>query len=480
LKKQFVINLILLVVLNLLIKPFWVFGIEREVQNLVGAEQYGFYFSLFNFSILMNMLLDMGITNYNQRHIARDHNRLKSALSGFIGMKLMLSLVYVVFGFAVGYLIGYDWNQLYLLAFLLINQVFISFIQYWRSNISGLHLFITDSLLSVLDKSLMIIICSILLFIPSYRNQFEIEWFVYGQTIAYAVAWCVAALVVLYHSGKLKIQLNWKESITTIRKTAPYALLVLLMALYNRIDSVMLERMLPDGKAQAGIYAQAFRILDAGAMFGVLFAGLLLPMFSRMLKKNEAVTDLLRLASKLIIMPALAVWCVSHFYSHPISDLLYHNHVVETSKLLPVLMGSFVFICTSYIFGTLLTANGSLKALNQMAAAGLLLNIILNWIFIPKMQALGAAYTSFATQGATAIMQLLIAIRIFRFSINWSLIVRLMVFAILIFGISYFTTSLENWGYSLMVIIVSGLLFSFLLQLLNMKELLSFLSKTEK
>ena len=70
-----------------------------------------------------------------------------------------------------------------------------------------------------------------------------------------------------------------------LKKSYPYAILTLLMASYNRFDAILLERLLPNGSQQAGIYAQAFRILDAAAMFALLFAGLLLPMFSKMIKK---------------------------------------------------------------------------------------------------------------------------------------------------------------------------------------------------
>jgi len=49
----------------------------------------------------------------------------------------------------------------------------------------------------------------------------------------------------------------------------PFALLVLLMSFYNRIDPVLIERLLPAplGEEQSGVYAQAFRLLDAGQKF---------------------------------------------------------------------------------------------------------------------------------------------------------------------------------------------------------------------
>jgi O-antigen/teichoic acid export membrane protein len=46
-----------------------------------------------------------------------------------------------------------------------------------------------------------------------------------------------------------------------LKKSAPFALLVLMMTFYYRIDSVMLERMLPNGSEQSGIYAMGFRFL---------------------------------------------------------------------------------------------------------------------------------------------------------------------------------------------------------------------------
>jgi O-antigen/teichoic acid export membrane protein len=58
----------------------------------------------------------------------------------------------------------------------------------------------------------------------------------------------------------------------------------------------MLERMLDNGARQAGIYAQSFRLMDAANMIAYLFAGLLLPMFSHMIKERAEIISLLRLA----------------------------------------------------------------------------------------------------------------------------------------------------------------------------------------
>ena len=58
-QKKFISNLILLALLNLVIKPVAIFGIDVTVQNRVGSEDYGLYFSLLNFTYLFNILLTL-------------------------------------------------------------------------------------------------------------------------------------------------------------------------------------------------------------------------------------------------------------------------------------------------------------------------------------------------------------------------------------------------------------------------------------
>ena len=57
-----------LIVLNLLVKPVWIFFIDRQVQNIVGHELYGKYFALLNLSYVLYFLSDAGLSSMlNQR-----------------------------------------------------------------------------------------------------------------------------------------------------------------------------------------------------------------------------------------------------------------------------------------------------------------------------------------------------------------------------------------------------------------------------
>lgn len=470
-KRKFITNLLLLLFLNVLIKPFWIFGIDRTVQNMVGNESYGLYFSLLNFSMLLNILLDLGITSYNNKNIAQHHQLLKKHISNIVGLKFLLAGLYALVCLIAALVIGYREIQLHLLIFLVLNQFLISFTLYLRSNISGLHLFRTDSLLSVLDRTLMILICSVLLFTNITGHTFRIEWFVYAQSAAYLTTSLITFGVVLAHTGKLKFNFDRRFFMVFLKKSYPYALLILLMSFYNRIDSVMLERLLTDGKEQAGIYAQAFRLLDAVSMFGVLFAGLLLPIFARMIKQKEDIGSMVQFSFLLLFVPAIIISLSSGFYNHELMVLLYYSHSELSASILRLLMVSFLGVATTYIFGTLLTANGSIRQLNWMAVAGMGLNIGLNLFLIPHFNALGSAWASLVTQLFTAITQTILAVVILKLTINYRLIGKLLVFVAFVFVAGYLSKEIDNWIFGYMIMIAASATFAFLIRLINLKAL---------
>ncbi len=480
-QRKFLTNLGLILFLNFLVKPFWIFGIDRTVQNLVGAADYGLYFAVFNFSFLFNILLDFGITNFNNRNIAQNNHLLNKHFSSILILKFLLAILYFVVILIVALLIGYKSAQLYFLIFLGINQFLISLILYLRSNISGLLLFRTDSFLSVLDRVLMIAICSVLLWGHVTEVPFRIEWFVYAQTLAYTLTAVIAGIIVIRKASFRRFNWNFPFFMMIIRQSFPFAILFLLMSIYNRLDSVMLERMLPglSGKEQSGIYASAYRLLDAVNMIAFLFAGLLLPIFSRMLKLKEPVTQMVRLSTDLLITISIIVSFGCYFYSLPIMELLYHEHVEASSAVFSILMFGFIPISVTYIFGTLLTANGNLKYLNIMACCGMILNLSLNYLLIPHFQAVGSAWASLITQLFTAVVQLFIGLWLFGFRFDLRYLLNLGAFLILVIGINYFSRFLPfPWIISFVLMLVGSFIVAVVFRLFHFRALLGIIRRT--
>jgi len=344
----------------------------------------------------------------------------------------------------------------------------------------------------------MIIVCAFLLWGMPGTYEFTIRTYTFAQLFAYFCT-AVITLIIVFRKAKSKfLKLNWSLpfSLMIIKKSFPFAVLVLLMTFYNRIDTVMMERMLPDasvagvgmhsGEAQSGIYASAYRLLDATNMIAYLFSILLLPLFAKMIKHKEPVVDLVKLSFSLLFVGSIIVSLTSLFFSDDIMKLLYplnlsnesisqyNLRMEESSRVFGLLMGCFVPISSTYVFGTLLTANGNLKQLNIMAASGMLLNIVLNIFLIPRLYATGSAFASFSTQLITSAVQVVLAQRIFRFRINVKYLVSLVIFVLGVLMAGYISRQLHfYWITQMMIMVIISFVLAIALRIISFRKMIS-------
>ncbi|HKL66374.1 MAG TPA: polysaccharide biosynthesis C-terminal domain-containing protein [Bacteroidales bacterium] len=480
-KRIFFTNILLLVILNILVKAFWVLGIDRSVQNVVGAGDYGFYFSLFSFSVLFNILLDFGITNYNNRKVAADHTQLRLMIGNIFVIRLLFAVVYGIFVFGLALAIGYRGARLSLLSVLMLNQFLASFIIYLRSNIAALQLYRIDSILSVTDRFFMILVCGYLLWVRAGGSDFKIEWFVYSQSAAYLITFLLSLFIVIRKGRIFRLKYDLRGTLKIIRGSAPFALLSLFMAVYWRIDSVMLERLMSEGAISTGIYAQAFRLLDAAAMIPYLFAVILLPMFSHLMSSGQKPLQILRFSAVLVFIPAFAATVISFLYSFEIMDLLYVEHVSGSADILAILMAGYIPVSIIYIFSTYLTALGRMKVLIITTGAGMVLNLVLNYILIPEAGIRGSAFASVTVQTLMSIAFFFYVIKTEKIPVYTLSIIRLSGYVLPVIVVGLLLHRLDsNWIASSLIIIFFALVLPFLSSLLNPGEFASFFNKSGK
>ncbi len=445
LKRYFLSNILIMLLLNLLVKPIWIFIIDRNVQLKVGHEEYGLYNALFSLSIIFNILLDFGITNFNNRYIASDQQRIGYSLPNMIAVKAVLSLFYFMIVYIVALVMNYHGRSLYLLCMLAIVQLLSSFLQYLRSNISASHDFKIDSFLSVFDKLLMILVCSVLLFSQKYSAHFVIEWFVYAQIGAYLITIIFALVITIWRYTQITFKhLSLDEMWRLCKGSLPYAMLILLMGIYMRSDTLILERL--EGPAENGIYAQAYRILDAANSFGLLFAGMLLSMFSRMISKQLNIDELVKTSTNILMPVSLACVAFSLFYAKDIMYFLYDDQTARLGNIYFFVIACFPAFCLMYIYSTLLTANGNIILLIKIALLGCILSIGLNIALIPTYKALGAAVSAFIIEWILAFFFIYACYQRFTLTISWKWLMKFVVFFVLLIAmnavLAYFSIKL--------------------------------------
>jgi len=445
-KKKFLLNILLLVFLNLLIKPLWVF-IEIEVQNKTGVKSFGLYFALFNLSLILNTILDAGIANFNNKKIAENPELTSQYISRLIPLRILLGMVYIIILSTTGVLLQYNISSILLLCTLGFNQFLLATLMYLRSNLQGMHFFKSDSIVSIADRIIMatlVLYC----FYALQNEDFTIYTFAYIQTFGYLFAVLLAALFLFFHSGiKFKPRFSLKFIKAYTYKCFPYALIGILMLVYSFTDTVILERL--KGDDAAGIYAQSSRLLLALINFSYLFSVPLLPMFARMIAQKENYHELLRLSGAILILSSIFIAVSCALYAEEIITALYAKkgnlgltqklllsfkgelnninnpeEILQSSKVFTICILNFIPMSAMYIYGTFLTAAGEMKLLNTSAFLGVLLNLCANLLLIPHFGVEAAAMVSLGTQSFVCIMQIYYARKKYKLQLNSLIVLR--------------------------------------------------------
>ena len=326
-KREFLINISFLILINVLIKPVYIFFIDARVQDTLGSEKYGLYFGLFNFAYILYILTDLGIQNYSSKTIAQNNSLLKEYLPNILGIKIILSIIYLTIGVAFAFIAGYDLRSIQLFILIAVNLIILSFILYLRTNISAMGKYRWDSIISVIDKVILIIVLSIFLF-SSLKQTFTIYNYIFAQTFAFIVVLGVVLTINFKLIKKISIKFSIPFAKKLLKLSLPFSLVFLLMTLYMKMDGFMLERMLQT-PVQTGIYAAAFRLYEGFNNIGYLFAVLLLPMFASLLQSREKLKNLIHTGHNIMLVISLTATIIAFMYSREIMQFLYPKTFTE-------------------------------------------------------------------------------------------------------------------------------------------------------
>jgi len=190
---------------------------------------------------------------------------------------------------------------------------------------------------------------------------------------------------------------------------------------------------------------------------------------------------MLKLSFTLIITLAIITGTGLFFYSRELMTLLYDTHIEASDAVFRLLIPGFIAVSATYIFGTLLTANGNLKQMNLIALTGLVINFLLNFFLIPRFMATGSAIASLVTQFAMAILQVAVVQRIFRFRVNYRYMLTLAAFFFGVVALSMLSKRVclpsgllpvdHEWIARFMLMLVSSLLLAGILRLWSFRSL---------
>lgn len=405
-QKLFLKGLGITLLLNLLVKPATIFMVDIKMQNELGSDQYGTFQTVLNFTFLFSMLLDMGITNFMTRMIAQYPHMIHKYNDRLFTLRTLLIGVYVLWTVGLYLVIQLPLEWWWILGLLIMHQVSIITVNYVRAYTGGLLKFGLDAILSVVERSVYFVLGVVLIY-ANFVEPISLQWFIAIFVSSSGISLLTAAIIYFRIVALPKFKWDGYFFLSMLKQSYPYAILVILMMLCIRLDAVFLEKIHPDGTVQVAYYTQSFRLLDACWMFAVLFGSILLPVYSRVLKEKGSTTGIMTSALNILVAGGLLMVVFTIGMKELIFDLLYKDANNYSYNSWVFLSMTFIPMCFTVVFGTLLTANQSMRKLNQIALLSLITMIILNVILIPFLGAVGTAIAAFVSQLVMGVLQYL-------------------------------------------------------------------------
>lgn len=388
-------DLVLTILSHLITKPIWLIT-DNLIQDRLGHESYGLIGALHSFATWANVIADWSLSYHITRQVAQPSRSIRVIFAETLLPKTALSLLSLGFFLGLGHIVGYGRESFWWLFGLLVYQITLAFIQYFRSFFQGAQLFRIDALLGNAEKGVIIVLLIALW--PHISGSFYIGVLVTGSLIALltVVVWAWKQF------GPWPLHGQSRALLAIFPNLTPYAALVLVSGLNERLNQVLIERLA--GPYENGLYLGAYRWFSASMMY----LWVVLPIFyARFAMLGYRPTPLLwrtfLMGQLSAAIPLMAVTLV--MFVEPRLFLILFRHSTEAelgimAQNLRVLALAGTLSAVFNIYSTHITANGRERASLWIMLVATVMNIVACWLWIPRYGAIGgslALLLSYAT-----------------------------------------------------------------------------------
>jgi O-antigen/teichoic acid export membrane protein len=190
------------------------------------------------------------------------------------------------------------------------------------------------------------------------------------------------------------------------------------MSVHYRLDGFLLERIHPNGAMEAGIYASAYRLLDASNMVGYLASSFLVAFVARNLGDKELLKDAIFNTRHILMFCSLGAVSFVIVFAPWLQQLLYHSSSPYNTLVMKLCIASYPAYCLVHVYGSVLTGAAKFNRFILILVLSVVINVILNLILIPSQGALGCCLAALASQYFCGIATLITSTRTLSISYN--------------------------------------------------------------
>jgi O-antigen/teichoic acid export membrane protein len=381
-------------------------------------------------------------------------------------------ILYPIFMVIVGWLMGYNEREIYFLAVLSFAQAIVQFLFFLRANFQANQYFMVDSTASVMDKFILIILVVIML-----SQRITLDMFIYARLIS------LVASVIIFYIVSIKLfdyiapKLDFANLKYLIKQSIPFAIITILYSLNEKIDSVMIDYLSRTSvdlnkQADAGLYAAAYRFLDASMMYLWTILPLFFAKFAYHHSDLKEKQKLLNFGQVVVSIPMVFLSVFIFFYGEKLffqQKSSSPEQIATMANVLRILFFSAAIQGVFAVYSTLLTATGFEKKVSSMVIGSIFINVIGNYIFIPIYGPVASAWITVASTSFLSLAYVYYTHINLDVKVPYKIILRLLVVFVL-FGSVFYLLSLTKLQWYLVTMLAGAflLIFSYLSGLITL------------
>jgi len=388
---------------TILKNTFWLGAaevIQRSVAFLAtiwlarhfGPAGYGRWAFALSFVALFAVLADFGFGTLTVREIARDKSKTAQYIDNIIVIKLILGLITLgIIALAIQFL-DKEPEVVKLVYFLGIYIVLNTFTTFFQSIFRANEKMQYETVCRVIES--LSLLCLVSFFILSKGSILTLSYAYLGTAIISIV---ISLGVVWRYFSRFFLEIDWQVCKAILKDAWPFGLTMIFGVIYHQIDTVMLSIM--KGDVAVGWYNAAQRLPLMLLIFPTILNGVVFPKMSYFYKFSKIqLRDICLKYFKYMSITGIFVGLVTLFFAGKIINFVFGSEYLQSALALQIIIWSSVLILINSAFFRLLEASDKQITVTKITGCGGVLNIILNYLLIPKYSYIGASIATVASE----------------------------------------------------------------------------------
>jgi O-antigen/teichoic acid export membrane protein len=225
---------------------------------------------------------------------------------------------------------------------------------------------------------------------------------------------------------------KWKE---LIKEAWPFAITGISFNIYTWIDSLLLSIMI--GAEVVGFYNASYRLMLIFLFIPAIFSGAIFPVMSRYyISSKESLKVSFEKLLKILVLIALPITIGTTLIADKVILFIYGNEFLGSIIVLQILIWSTAFVFARVPYGMLLGASNRQLVTTKIFIIGVIFNIVLNILIIPKYSYVGAGVITVLTDALVLFLFIVVIRNEFSISRSTKLSLIKILLASIIMGIS--------------------------------------------